>query len=125
MQLHTVSVKANIGSYLLVKESPEHGQRDVEEQHPHHHLHLGNQEFLEPNIKGLEFELHWLYCLYLHLLVHVNSTYVVFLLSPVHPVGPLGVFRTTMPKAVLDSKLQIAERTLHVNFAHTGMHCVF
>lgn len=32
--------------YLLVKESPEHGQGDVKEQNLQHHLHLGNQEFL-------------------------------------------------------------------------------
>lgn len=35
-------------SYLLVKESPEHGQRDVEEQHSEDHLDLCNQEFLVP-----------------------------------------------------------------------------
>lgn len=36
-------------SYLLVEQSPEHGQRDVEEEHPEDHLHLRNQEFLVPN----------------------------------------------------------------------------
>lgn len=46
--------KQKVAVYLLVEESPEHGQRDVEEQHLQHHLHLGNQEFLEPNTgKGI------------------------------------------------------------------------
>lgn len=34
-------------TYLLVEESPEHGQGDVQEQHLQHHFHLGNQEFLQ------------------------------------------------------------------------------
>jgi len=34
-------------AYLLVEESPEHGQGDVEEQNLQHHLYLGNQKFLE------------------------------------------------------------------------------
>lgn len=37
-------------------------------------------------------------------------TYIIFLLSPVHPVSSLGVLTGTMPEAVLDRKLQIAER---------------
>lgn len=32
--------------YLLVEEGPEHGQWDVEDQNPHHHLHLLDQLFL-------------------------------------------------------------------------------
>lgn len=37
------------GSYLLVEQGPEHGQRDVEEEHPEDHLDLRNQEFLVPS----------------------------------------------------------------------------
>lgn len=36
------------GVYLLVKESPEHGQRDVEEHHLQNHLDLRDQKFLQP-----------------------------------------------------------------------------
>lgn len=37
------------GSYLLVEQRPEHGQRDVEEEHPEDHLDLRDQEFLVPS----------------------------------------------------------------------------
>lgn len=33
--------------YLLVKNCPEHGERDVKEKHPKHHLCLSNQSFLQ------------------------------------------------------------------------------
>lgn len=38
--------------YLLVEQSPEHGQGDVEEEHPEDHLHLRDQEFLDPAAGG-------------------------------------------------------------------------
>lgn len=37
--------RAPVG-HLLVEESPEHGQRDVEEQNLQDHLHLCDQKFL-------------------------------------------------------------------------------
>lgn len=43
------------GGYLLVEQGPEHGQRDVEEEHPEDHLDLRNQEFLVPS-RGRENE---------------------------------------------------------------------
>lgn len=53
MPLFTVRVEERgDGWHLLVKESPEHGQRNVEEQHLEDHLHLRNQEFLEMQGEG-------------------------------------------------------------------------
>lgn len=39
-------IRENLGGYLLIEESPEHGQRDVEEQNLEDHLDLRDQKFL-------------------------------------------------------------------------------
>lgn len=46
LALMTSKMKENAGGHLLVEESPEHGQRDVEEQNLEDHLNLGDQKFL-------------------------------------------------------------------------------
>lgn len=39
-------IKENVEGYLLIEESPEHGQRNVEEQNLEDHLDLRDQKFL-------------------------------------------------------------------------------
>lgn len=113
MYIHTRTklTSKKTGNHLLVKESPEHGQRDVEEHHLQHHLHLGNQKFLE-NKTGrrimMSKTLVICICIYLY---DLSCTYIIFLFGPVHPVLSHRVLRTAMPVAILDSKLQGKERT--------------
>lgn len=45
-------------THLLVKESPEHWQGDVEEEHLDHHLYLGNQKFLQQQAGEIMLFLH-------------------------------------------------------------------
>lgn len=39
-------IRENLGGYLLIEESPEHGQRNEEEQNLEDHLDLRDQKFL-------------------------------------------------------------------------------
>lgn len=100
-------INGDAGGHLLIKESPEHGQRDVQEQNLEHHLDLCDQKFLggqreEEEVNG---------CLVLSS-SRGGNTYIILLLGPVHPVSPLRVMRSTVAEAVLDGKLQMADRTL-------------
>lgn len=95
-------------SYLLVKQSPEHGQRDVEEEHSEDHLHLRDQEFLVPRSRKKRVFLRSVAnfvaeCV--DTLIRPCCTYIVLLLGPVHPVGPLGVAGRAVTEAVLDGEL--------------------
>lgn len=102
----TSEIKENAGGHLLVEESPEHGQRDEEEQNLEDHLYLRDQKFL-----GAKKRRRWLTAAWHACPKQGRSTYIVLLLSPVHPVSSLRVLRSTVNKAVLDGKLQTAERT--------------
>lgn len=106
----TSEIKEAAGGHLLVEESPEHGQRDVEEQNLEDHLDLSDQKFL-----GAKTERRWLTAAWRARPARGRNTYIILVLSPVHPVGSLWVLRSTVPKAVLDGKLQTAERTLTVS----------
>lgn len=106
----TSKIKKNASGHLLVEESPEHGQRDVQEQNLEDHLDLRDQKFL-----GAEKERRWLTAAWQACPTQGHSTYIILLLSPVHPVSSLRVLRSTVPEAVLDGKLQTAERTLIVS----------
>lgn len=97
--------RENAGGHLLVEESPEHGQRDVEEQNLEDHLHLRDQKFL-----GAKKKRRWLTAAWRARPTRGRDTHVILLLSPVHPVGSLRVLRRTVPEAVFDGKLQTAER---------------
>lgn len=105
----TPEIKENAGGHLLVEESPEHGQRDVEEQNLEDHLDLRDQKFL-----GARKKRRWLTAAWNPRPAQGSNTYIILLLSPVHPVSSLRVLRRTVPKAVLDGKLQTAERALIV-----------
>lgn len=100
-------IRENLGGYLLIEESPEHGQRDVEEQNLEDHLDLRDQKFLGEKKRRAEVNS----CLACSS-ASGSNTYIILLLSPVHPVSSLRVVRSTVPEAVLDGKLQKAERTL-------------
>lgn len=101
-------IRENLGGYLLIEERPEHGQRNVEEQNLEDHLDLGDQKFLGEKKKEEKEVNSCQACSP----TSGSNTYIILLLSPVHPVTSLRVVRSTVPEAVLDGKLQKAERTL-------------
>lgn len=77
--------KRAVWTYLLVEQGPEHWQRDVEEQHPQHHLDLLDQTFLlVQRERRLAATLN-------RRSFTPRDLYRVLLLGPVQPVLPLGV----------------------------------
>lgn len=105
------NIRQNAGAHLLVEESPEHGQGDVEEQNLQDHLHLGDQKFLgAKRRRRRRLAVAWRQAGP----APAPDTYVVLLLGPVHPVSSLRVLGGAVPEAVLDGKLQRAERTAKV-----------
>lgn len=99
-------IRENLGGYLLIEESPEHGQRNEEEQNLEDHLDLRDQKFL-----GEKEEKEVNSCRACSS-ASGSNTYIILLFSPVHPVNSLRVMRSSVPEAVLDGKLQKAERAL-------------
>lgn len=93
--------------YLLVKQSPEHRQRDVQHQNPQHHLNLLDETFLlthkhtDTSPRGLQPS---------NVTRHMEELkiafgYRVLLLSPVQPVWPLRLILWSL-QASFDGKLQ-------------------
>lgn len=92
--------------YLLIKQSPEHRQWDVQHQNPQHHLDLLDETFLSthrntdtsprrPQPSNVTR----------HMAELIAFCYRVLLLSPVQPVWPLRLELWPLP-ASLDGKLQ-------------------
>lgn len=114
--------------YLLVKQSPKHWKRNVEEEDLQHHFDLSDKQFLqgrkeesETNIKHCWWEE---YFQNKHLVMKLadtdnrSQTYVILLLRPVHPVLPLGISATSVPVAVFNGKLRANQTNQKLSWRH-------